>query len=182
MCIHSLAHRLIVTYLIPFHKSTASLQTLGDAHRLELKRMNARLSSSHSSFNIYTQNSCGEKKKYQVSLFLLREEAKAERTGWQPNSSGEWKRFFTHLEALGIWTHHMPAVSFHWTPRVCVSERKEWSKTRSKWAAGRNSDHKWWRERVSPPHTDSCARWDPAPPSAQRVPPLLNQPSQLNIS
>lgn len=68
-CIHSLTHRLIVTYLIPFHKSTASLQTLGHAHRLELKRMNARLSSSHSSFNIYTQNSCGEKKIKSLSFF-----------------------------------------------------------------------------------------------------------------
>lgn len=57
--------RLMVTYLIPFHKSTASLQTLRHAHRLELKRMDARLSSSHSSFNIYTQSSA---KKARVSL------------------------------------------------------------------------------------------------------------------
>ncbi len=105
-CTHTHTHththaRLVVTYLIPFHKSTASLQTLGHAHSLELKRMNARLSSSHSSFNIYTQSSA--KKISRVSLFLLRKEAQAERPGWQRNSCGEWKRFTRsdgHLDAF----------------------------------------------------------------------------------
>ncbi len=59
---------------------------------LELKRMNARLSSSHSSFNIYTQSSA--KKISRVSLFLLRKEAQAERPGWQRNSCGEWETLY----------------------------------------------------------------------------------------